>query len=62
MGDLCLFSLHSKNYERISIKFGIDIQFTIMKVLMRAFFLIFQTEKMYDQNVKMHAQLKKKIY
>ena len=38
LGDLCLFTLQSKSYERISIKFGLDVQFTTIKALTRAFF------------------------
>ena len=31
----CLFDSQSKTYKRISVKFGTDVQFTIMKILRR---------------------------
>ena len=40
-----MFASHSKNYERISIKFGIETQFTITEILKEGFFDIFHRKK-----------------
>ena len=45
------FASHSKIYESISIKFNIDVQFTIMKVLTRAFSMC-GIEKKYEEILK----------